>query len=86
MFSLRCQKLTLVLHIVYDGSAFQHLVEGVADEMLVLAEEGFEKLDWFPANLRVCQRGEWNDRMMIETVLSMLTLVCGFKKVLAPWL
>jgi len=67
---------------VYDGSAFQHIVDSVADEMVVFADEGFDKVDWFPTNLRLCKRGEWNDRMMIETVLSMLTLVCGFKKVM----
>jgi len=35
-----------------------------------------------PANLKLCQRGEWQDRMLVETVLSMLTLVCHFKKVM----
>ena len=67
---------------VYDGAAFQHIVEGVDDVMVVFADEGFDKVYWFPSNLRLCKRGEWNDRMMIETVLSMLTLVCGFKKVM----
>jgi hypothetical protein len=66
---------------VYDGSAFQHLVDDVADKMLVLADTHFEKADWFPPNLKICPRGKWNDRMMIETVLSMLTVVCHFKKV-----
>src|SRR6516165_3770439 len=27
-------------------------------------------------------RGEWEDRMLVETVLSMLTVVCHFKKVM----
>jgi len=67
---------------VYDGSAFQHVVESVLDEMVVFADMGFSKVDWLPHNLRLCQRGEWNDRMMIETTLSMLTLVCHFKKVM----
>jgi len=66
---------------VYDGSAFQHLVESVAEEMLVFADPHFAKSDWNPPNLKVCARGTWNDRMMIETVLSMLTVVCHFKKV-----
>jgi len=35
-----------------------------------------------PANLKLCARGEWSDRMRIETVLSMLTLVSHFKKVM----
>ena len=35
-----------------------------------------------PANLKLCPRGEWQDRMLVETVLSMLTLVCHVKKVM----
>jgi len=66
---------------VYDGSAFQALVDDVADQMLVFSDEGFEKKDWYPTNLKVCKRGEWNTRMLIETILSMLTTVCHFKKV-----
>ncbi len=30
----------------------------------------------------MCQRGEWQDRMLVETVLSMLTLVSHFKKMM----
>jgi hypothetical protein len=67
---------------VYDGSAFQELVDRVRDEMVVFSDTHFEKSDWHPTNLKLCQRGEWNTRMLIETVLSMLTLVCHFKKVM----
>lgn len=67
---------------VYDGAAFQHIVDRVADRMVVFADDGFAKADWHPAHLRICQRGEWNDRMIVETALSMLTLVCHFKKVM----
>ena len=68
---------------VYDGTpaAFQALVDEVADVMLVFSDVGFEKKDWNPTNLKLCKRGEWNSRMLIETVLSMLTTVCHFKKV-----
>ena len=66
---------------VYDGSAFQQMVNDVAEDMLVFADAHFEKVGWCPPNLKICPRGTWNDRMMIETVLSMLTLVCHFKKV-----
>ncbi|MCI0576518.1 MAG: transposase [Chloroflexi bacterium] len=66
---------------VYDGSAFQRLVDDVADEMVVFADPEFEKRGWHPTNLKICPKGTWNDRMMVETVLSMLTLVCHFKKV-----
>jgi hypothetical protein len=64
---------------VYDGSAFQQLVDDVADQMVVFSDTGFEKQDWQPTNLRLCKRGEWNVRMVVETVLSMLTYVCDFK-------
>jgi len=64
---------------VYDGSAFQNLVDDVADQMVVFSDTGFEKSDWHPTNLRVCERGEWNVRMLIETVLSMLTYICDFQ-------
>ena len=65
---------------VYDGSAFQQLVDEVADQMVVFSDMGFEKKDWQPTNLRLCKRGEWNVRMVVETVLSMLTYVCDFKR------
>ena len=66
---------------VYDGNAFQHLVDGVAEEMLVFSDPHFTKQGWHPPNLKISPKGTWNERMMIETVLSMLTTVCSFKKV-----
>jgi hypothetical protein len=65
---------------VYDGSAFQDLVERVVAVMILLADEGFVKKDWHPDNLKICKRGEWNTRMLQETVLSMLTTICHLKK------
>jgi hypothetical protein len=67
---------------VYDGSAFEDLVDRHAPFMVIFADEGFLKKEWHPDNLRICQPGEWNSRMIVETVLSMLTLVCHFKKVM----
>jgi len=67
---------------VYDGSAFQEIAERNADQMVLFSDEGFAKKDWHPENLKICKRGEWNTRMIAETVLSMLTLVCHFKKVM----
>ena len=64
---------------VYDGSAFQQMVDDVAQQMIVFADQGFAKKDWLPANLRLCDRGEWNVRMLVETVFSMLTYICDFK-------
>jgi len=66
---------------VYDGSAFQPLVEAAAERMVLFGDTGFAKQDWHPDNLRICKRGEWNTRMIVETMLSMLTVVCHFKRV-----
>ena len=67
---------------VYDGIAFQELVERNQDCMALFADEGFAKRDWHPENLKICRPGEWNSRMIVETILSMLTLVDHFKKVM----
>ena len=50
--------------------------------MIVLSDTGFHAAEGDPTNLKLCQRGEWQDRMLVETVLSMLTLVCHLKKVM----
>jgi hypothetical protein len=34
-----------------------------------------------PERPRVCERGEWDVRMVVETVLSMLTRVCRLQQV-----
>lgn len=65
---------------VHD-STFQPLVERFADQSVILVDSNFKAKDGNPANMKVCKRGQWNDRMIIESVLSMLTVVCHFKKV-----
>src|SRR5438132_13041565 len=49
---------------------------------LPYSDTGFHAAEGDPSHLKVCQRGEWQDRMLVETVLSMLTLVCYLKKVM----
>ena len=66
---------------VHD-TTFQDLIEQFEGQMIVLSDTQFHAADGDPTNLKLCERGEWNDRMLIETVLSMLTLVCHFKKVM----
>jgi len=48
--------------------------------MVVLADFGFHAKDGDPANLKLCKKGEWNVRMLIETVLSLLTRVTHLKR------
>ena len=64
---------------VHD-TRFHHLIERFTDRMVVLGDMGFHSAKRDPANLKLCRRGEWNERMKVETVLSMLTVVCHIKK------
>ena len=50
--------------------------------MIVLSDTAFHAAEGDPANLKLCPRGVWEECMLVETVLSMLTVVCHFKKVM----
>jgi hypothetical protein len=65
---------------VYDAT-FHPLIEQFDGQMIVLTDTNFHAKAGDPANMKVCPRGTWNVRMVVETVLSMLTTVCHFKKV-----
>jgi hypothetical protein len=58
---------------------FLPLVERVTEQMIVLADIGFRRKVNQPENLKICRRGEWNDRMLIETIFSLLSQVCKLK-------
>ena len=63
-------------------NTFQWLIRQVEERMIVLSDTAFHAAEGDPINLKLCQRGEWEDRMLVETVLSMLTLVWHLKKVM----
>jgi len=69
---------------VYD-TTFHPLIQKYNNQMLILGDSGFHRKptpeQHDPDNLKICKRGVWNDRMLIETVLSMLTNTCHLKKV-----
>jgi hypothetical protein len=56
---------------------FHPLVEALRDESIVFADYGFRCAEGIPANLKLCAKGTWNERMFVETALSMLTIVCA---------
>jgi len=63
------------------AQVFLPLVAAFADESIVLADTGFNCAEGVPANLKMCPRGTWNERMLVETTLALVTMVCGLKKV-----
>ncbi len=64
---------------VHD-STFHSLIADFQDEMVVLTDTQFHAKAGDPPNLKPCKRGTWNVRMVVETILSMLTTTCRAKK------
>jgi hypothetical protein len=63
---------------------FHDLIAPFEEKMIVLCDKGFKAAksnpQGNPLNLKVCEKGKWNERMIIETLFSLLTTVCGLKK------
>ena len=60
----------------------QWLIRQFEEQMIVLSDTAFHEAEGDPTNLKLCQRGEWQDRLLVETVLSMPTVVCHCKRVM----
>ncbi len=60
---------------------FHPVVEPCIGETIALADFGFRDKDGVPENLKICKKGTWNDRMCVETVFWMLTIVCDLKRI-----
>jgi len=63
---------------VHDGT-FHPLIARFADRTVVLADGNFHRAVGDPANLKLCARGRWPQRILVETVFSLLTRVCHLK-------
>ena len=61
-------------------TAFHDLVADFQDEMVVLTDTQFHAQVGDPPNLKPCKRGTWNGRMVVETILSLLTRICQCKR------
>jgi hypothetical protein len=63
-------------------NTFQGLMRQFAERMMLLSDTAFHAAEGDPVTLKLCRRGEWEDRSLVETVLAMLTLVCHVQKVM----
>ncbi len=61
-------------------NAFHALIRDFEQQMVIFTDTGFHAKTGDPPNMKPCKRGTWNERMLVETVLSMLTTVCHLKK------
>ncbi len=60
--------------------AFHPWIQNLQGQMAVFADSGFHAKQGDPDNLKICPRGSWNGRMLVETVFSLLNHVCRLKK------
>lgn len=63
---------------VHDQT-FAPLAERFDGQTITLADRGFHAAAGDPANLKLCPRGTWNERMLIEVVFSLVHRVCRLK-------
>lgn len=61
-------------------NAFQDLIAEFQDRMVILTDMAFHAKGGNPPNQKACKRGTWSVRMVVETVLSLVTGVCHLKK------
>jgi hypothetical protein len=59
---------------------FGCIIESFEHEMIVLADKGFHAAQGDPQNLKICKSGQWNERMLIETLFSLCARTLGMKK------
>lgn len=52
-------------------------------EVKVLSDQGFHSKEGDPENLKICQRGEHNERMVVETVFSLCQRLLNLDRILA---
>jgi hypothetical protein len=60
---------------------FQPLVARFDGQTITLSDTAFHSKDGDPANLKLCPKGTWNERMVVETSFSMVTVICDLKRI-----
>ena len=63
-------------------NTFQGLIRQCEERMIIVSATAFHAAEGAPTNLTRCQRGAWQDRLLVETVLSRLTLVSHVQKIM----
>ncbi|RYX84475.1 transposase [bacterium] len=62
------------------ATLFGCVIESFEEKMIVLADKGFHAQQGDPMNLKICEKGQWNERMLIETLFSACEGVFNMKK------
>jgi hypothetical protein len=62
-------------------TAFRAVVADVQEEMVIFTDMSFPAAAGDPPHQKACKRGTWNGRMVVETIVSLLTTGCRLKQV-----
>lgn len=70
---------------IWDGlhcpdNAFLDFFKEYDQQAVIFADWGFRCAAGVPENVKLCKKGTWNERMMVETSFSLLTVICHAKK------
>lgn len=49
------------------------------DKAIYLTDNGYRKKEGTPANFKICRKGTWGERMVVETLFSLWTRICSMK-------
>ncbi len=64
-----------------NDQRFNPLVEPCVGTTMVLADDGFRDQNGVPENMKICKKGAWNERMCVETALSLVTVIGDVKRI-----
>ena len=65
----------------FHDQIFRPLALDLKDDTITLTDQGFVQKGVPQENIKLCPRGTWDDRMLIETVFSLLTTLFHAKKI-----
>ncbi len=74
------------LEIVKCSDATDNVSDQIFDDdhalaaSITLTDQGFKKKEGTPETFQICKRGQWNERMVVETLFSLWTRVCNMKR------
>jgi hypothetical protein len=60
---------------------FNDEIEKLNGLTISLSDLGFRCAEGIPENLKLCEKNTWNERMIVETIFSLLTVICDMKKI-----
>jgi hypothetical protein len=59
---------------------FRHVAHQFDEQTIVLSDFGFKKAGEAARNLKFCEHKTWSERMIVETLFSLVTRVCRLKQ------